>query len=100
MTKQNSGIEGLPIGVEVSSRQPDPGFTGRPLNLRQYDEAGSEHAAFYREHYSAWTVHELSLVLYVPTKSEDREFALDLVREILNEAAFDIRLSELRTQLE
>lgn len=49
-------------------------------------------AAFYEEHYSDWTVHALPLVVYVPTNGEDRALALALVREILDGAAFDIRV--------
>jgi hypothetical protein len=51
----------------------------------------SEHSAFYEEHYSDWTVHELPLIVYVPTIRSNRDEALALVREILDEAAFDIR---------
>lgn len=47
-------------------------------------------AAFYAEHYSDWTVHELPLMVYVPMKDADWAEALALVREILDEAAFDI----------
>ena len=47
--------------------------------------------AFYAEHYSDWTVHELPLMVYVPLMDEDQERALALVQEILTEAAFDIR---------
>lgn len=52
-------------------------------------------AAFYEEHYSDWTVHELPLMVYVPTKDADRDEALALVREILDQAAFDIRVRVL-----
>lgn len=56
--------------------------------------SGGEHAAFYEQHYSDWTVHELPLIVYVPSKDSDRAEALALIREILDEAAFDIRVSE------
>lgn len=49
-------------------------------------------AAFYEEHYPDWTVHELPLMVYVPSVHADRDEALALVREILDEAAFDIRV--------
>lgn len=51
-----------------------------------------EITAFYEQHYSDWTVHALSLTVYVPVKDEDRTFAVGLVREILDEA--DIRVTE------
>ena len=50
--------------------------------------------AFYAEHYSDWTVHALSLVVYVPS-TQSRGEALALVQEILDEAAFDIRVQEV-----
>lgn len=54
-------------------------------------QAPESDAAFYAEHYSDWTVHELPLMVYVPSTG-DRDEALALVREILDEAAFDIRV--------
>lgn len=54
-----------------------------------------EHADFYEEHYSDWTVHALPLMVYVPLMKEDRAYALLLVQEILTEASFDIRISDL-----
>lgn len=53
-----------------------------------------EHTAFYEEHYSDWTVHALSLTVHVPLKQMGRDVALTLVREILDKAQFDIRVSE------
>jgi hypothetical protein len=55
-------------------------------------QASENDSAFYAEHYSDWTVHELPLMVYVPMKDADRDEALALVREILDEAAFDIRV--------
>lgn len=57
------------------------------------DAGKAEHVAFYEEHYSDWTVHALPLMVYVPTKDSNRDEAAKLVREILHEAAFDIRVS-------
>lgn len=53
-----------------------------------------ENEVFYRKHYADWTVHELPLTIYVPTAHDDRDEAIALVREILEEAGFDIRVSE------
>lgn len=47
---------------------------------------------FYATHYpsaSGWVVEELHLKVFVPTK--DPGTSADLIREILDEAAFDIR---------
>ena len=55
-------------------------------------EAADGDAAFYGQHYSDWTVHELPLMVYVPLNDADSDAALALVREILDEAAFDIRV--------
>ncbi len=43
------------------------------------------------QHYSDWTVHALPLLVYVPLASgDDAEEALALVREVLDDAGFDI----------
>lgn len=56
-----------------------------------------EQAAFYREHYSDWTVHALRLTVYVPlTRDSTESDALDLVREIFDDAAFDIRVTTIQ----
>ena len=60
----------------------------------------SEHDSFYQQHYSDWTVHKLPLLVYVPTNSWARSYALDLVRETLEEAAFDIRVSDLKADVD
>ena len=50
---------------------------------------------FYREHYPDWTVHELLVTVRVPMFSGSTyDDALELVREVLDDAAFDIRVSE------
>lgn len=72
-------------------------LTQEPVNPYRVVPPGSAHpdeedAAFYEEHYSDWTVHELPLMVSVPTEDADRDQALALVREILDEAAFDIRV--------
>jgi hypothetical protein len=56
-----------------------------------------EQAAFYQEHYSDWTVHALRLTVYVPLTEDSTEAdSLALVREILDDAAFDIRVSVIQ----
>lgn len=53
----------------------------------------SEHASFYAKHYADWTVHALDLTVYVPMKDQTIAEALEIVQEILTEAAFGIRVS-------
>lgn len=67
----------------------------RMAEKREMTEMPVEDREFYRKHYSDWTVHALPLVIYIPTTHNDRAEALALVREILDEAAFDIRVSEM-----
>lgn len=55
----------------------------------------NEHADFYNKHYSDWTVHALPLMVFVPLLNEERTAALDLIQEILTEAGFDIRITDL-----
>lgn len=66
---------------------------------RSFDSLGTLPAidpdgAFYTEHYgpdSGWTVEALPLTVYVPTANDGLN-ALDLVRGILTDAGFDIRI--------
>lgn len=58
------------------------------------NDSDVERIAFYEKHYSGWTVHALPLTVYVPMVDRDPASALALVREILDEAAFDISVSE------
>lgn len=60
--------------------------------MSDHEQNAENDAAFYEEHYSDWTVHELPLMVYVPMVNADPSEALALVREILDEAAFDIRV--------
>jgi hypothetical protein len=59
-------------------------------------EVEDSNAAFYAKHYSDWTVHALPLMVYVPTGDDRPKVdAMELVQEILTEAAFDIRIEPL-----
>lgn len=49
---------------------------------------------FYKKHYSDWTVHELPLTVYIPTNSLTREEAREMIQEILDGAAFDIKVRD------
>ena len=54
--------------------------------------------AFYAMHYgpdNGWEVHRLNVCISVPTKGGSISESLDLIREILDDAAFDIRVTVL-----
>lgn len=55
-------------------------------------QSAENDVSFYEKHYPDWTVHELPLVVSVPMKDASRDAALALVREVLDEAALDIRV--------
>lgn len=56
--------------------------------------SAEDDAAFYRKHYSDWTVHALRLTVRVPmTVGHTEADALALVREVLDDARFDIRVT-------
>lgn len=64
--------------------------TPEPLDAEQSERETLE--AFYAEHYADWTVHELPVMVYVPTKRGTRDESLALVREVLDDATLDIKM--------
>lgn len=54
--------------------------------------------AFYATHYgpgSGWEIHRLNVCISIPAKGGSPSESLNLIREILDNANFDIRVTEL-----
>lgn len=78
----------LPMGKDMRKTIEDKAVS------QVHEVSGNPFEEFYAEHYPDWTVHELDLRVFVPSKDSPQAEALALVREILTEAGFDIKVAQ------